>query len=54
MADPDALRYLRIAQADQDEAWRRYDDSVQIQARDWSVLIQVAASLLEEARRQLS
>ena len=52
MADPDAIRYLRIAQADLAEAQR--SDSLEISPPDWPLLLAVTSSLLTQVERQLS
>ena len=60
MVDPDALRYLRIAQADGlDEGigyrcQRVRDDTVETISPDWPLLLGMTVSLLEQVQGDLT
>ena len=59
MVDPDALRYLRIAQADGlagrigYRCQRVRDDTVEISSPDWPLLLGITVSLLEQVQGDL-
>jgi hypothetical protein len=60
MVDPDALRYLRIAQADGLAGGIGYrcqrvrDDTVEISSPDWPLLLGITVSLLEQVQGDLT
>jgi hypothetical protein len=60
MVDPDALRYLRIAQADGlaegigNRCQRVRDDTVEISSPDWPLLLGITVSLLEQVQGDLT
>ncbi len=50
----DLSSYERIADLTFFAVQTRYDDSLEIKAPDWPLLLDVTALLIEEAQRQLS
>ncbi|WP_259720775.1 hypothetical protein [Synechococcus sp. CS-1328] len=54
MADPDALRYLRIARSDLTcfAVQSRTDDSIEIAQPDWPALMTATSAFLDEVEHQ--